>query len=188
VSTLWTDSIYPHGIVCWNREILLVILRRADEPGISLPETPVHKYEEAILGFLTKNPDIKGTEREQITKIRIGQNLYRQALINYWKGTCAVTGITISQVLKASHAKPWKDCETDAERLNVYNGFLFNANLDSLFVSGLISFANSGVVIFSKELPKSQLEILGLSPKSRLQWIDKRHIPFLEWHREKVLK
>jgi hypothetical protein len=178
----------PKGIVCWNREILSVVLRRAAELGISLPETPAHKYEEAILNFLTKNPDVKGTEREQITKVRIGQDLYRQALINYWKGTCAVTGITIPQVLKASHAKSWKDCETDTERLNVYNGFLFSANLDSLFDSGLISFENNGIIIFSKELPKNQLEILGLSPKSRLQWIDKRHIPFLEWHREKVLK
>jgi hypothetical protein len=178
----------PKGLVCWNREILSVVLRRAAELGMSLPETPVHKYEKAIVDFLTKNPEAKGTEREQIAKVRIGQDLYRQALINYWKGTCAVTGIAIPQVLKASHAKPWKDCETDAERLNVYNGFLLSANMDSLFDSGLISFDNNGLIIFSKELPKSQLGILGLSSKSRIQWIDKGHIPFLEWHRENILK
>jgi hypothetical protein len=174
------------GVVCWNREILSVVLHRAAELGISLPETPAHKYKEAILNFLAKNPDVKGTEREQITKVRIGQDLYRQALINYWKGTCAVTTISVDSVLRASHAKPWADCETDAERLNVYNGFLLSANLDALFDSGLISFNNSGSIILSDGVDKSQLSLLGISERSRLQWVDKNHYPFLDWHRNKV--
>jgi predicted restriction endonuclease len=176
------------GIVCYNREILAVVLRRAAELGRSLPEIPVHKYEKAIADFLNNNTDIRDTEKEQTEKERIGQDIYRKALLEYWKSTCAVTAITIPQVLKASHAKPWKDCTTNAERLNVYNGFLLSANLDSLFDSGLISFEDNGNIIFSKILPKSQIANLGLSPKSRLQWVDKRHIPFLEWHRDKIFQ
>ena len=77
-----------------------------------------------------------GTEVERMVRQRIGQQNFRQALMTYWGGACAVTGIDVSDVLRASHIKPWAECATDAERLDVFNGFLLSANLDALFDKG----------------------------------------------------
>lgn len=44
----------------------------------------------------------------------------------------------------ASHAKPWAECANDAERLDVFNGFLLVANLNALFDRFLISFDDTG--------------------------------------------
>ena len=71
---------------------------------------------------------------------RVGQQAYRQAMLDYWGGACAVTGLAWPQALRASHAKPWAECASCAERLDVFNGLLLSANLDVLFDSFLVSF------------------------------------------------
>ncbi|ACK80676.1 MULTISPECIES: type 2 periplasmic-binding domain-containing protein [Acidithiobacillus] len=38
---------------------------------------------------------------------RIGQQKFREAMLTYWGGACAVTGLALPDVLRASHAKPW---------------------------------------------------------------------------------
>jgi hypothetical protein len=173
-------------IVCWSLEILGAFLHRAAELGIALPETPMQKYETKIQNYINNNNGIENTEKLQEVRIRIGQDCYREALMQYWKGSCAVTGIAIPQVLRASHAKPWKDCVSDNERLNVYNGLLLSANLDALFDAGLISFNNSGNIIISPKTRSGELDLLGISEKTCLRWIDKNHFSFLEWHRKNV--
>lgn len=178
----------PNEISPWDRQTLAVVLERAAELGIALPDTPVKKYEDKIAAFLKGNPAERGTEREQLVRQRIGQDLYREALMQYWKGSCAVTTIDIPQMLKASHAKPWKNCDTDSERLNVYNGFLLSANLDSLFDSGLISFTDQGDIVYSSNISSSQILTIGLPSNACLRWIDEKHLPFLAWHRERVFK
>jgi hypothetical protein len=35
----------------------------------------------------------------------------------------------LPELLRASHAKPWSDCASDSERLDVFNGFLLSAQL-----------------------------------------------------------
>jgi predicted restriction endonuclease len=168
--------------------MLGVILKRAAELGIAVPDTPERKYEEKITAFLAEHPEERGTETERVTRQRIGQDLYREALLEYWGFTCAVTGIDIQEVLRASHAKLWADCTKDSERLNVYNGFLLSANYDALFDTGLITFNNSGTIAYSPQLSSVQISYLGLEKYKGLRWIDERHFSFLEWHREKVFR
>lgn len=81
---------------------------------------------------------------ERLVRQRVGQQAFRQAMLDYWGGACAVTGVALSEVLRASHAKPWAECVSDAERLDVFNGFLLNANLDALFDRFLITFSDDG--------------------------------------------
>ena len=97
-----------------------------------------------------------------------------------------VSTISLPELLRASHIKPWAECANDSERLNVYNGFLLSANLDALFDSGLISFDNTGKIIISKTIPESEYKIIGINKDTRLRWIDEKHFPFLAWHRERV--
>ena len=50
----------------------------------------------------------KSTIRMSLAQARIGQGKYRQDLLQKWGHACAVTGLTSSSVLRASHVKPWK--------------------------------------------------------------------------------
>ena len=185
-------------IEAWNRELLGAVLKRAAELGISLPDGPIRHYNELLETYLNDNPNersifsgttksmFQGTEREQLVKQRIGQNVFRDALFKYWKGCCAVTTLDIPEMLKASHIKPWADCDDDSDRLNVYDGFLLSANYDALFDKGLITFNDKGQIIYSSKLSKGNILDIGGDKFKALRWIDKCHLPFLEWHRERV--
>ena len=100
-------------------------------------------------------------ETEEMHSFRLGQAIYRRALEQLWNGRCAVTGIGLRELLRASHAKPWAECETGAERLCPYNGFLLAVNLDALFDKFLISFEDDGKIIISQNFPQ---EARGVSP------------------------
>ena len=110
--------------------------------------------------------------------------------MNYWGGACAVTSCSLKEALRASHAKPWKDCTSDAERLNVYNGFLLTANLDALFDKGYISFTNDGLIMISSEIMiySEDMRGLGISNEMKLRWLEDKHLEFLEYHHKNVWK
>lgn len=128
------------------------------------------------------------TERYGLGKQRVGQDEFRKRLVGHWGG-CAITGLKNAKLLRASHAKPWADCQTDDERLDVFNGFLLSAQFDSLFDSGLMTVEDSGAVRFSQELSEEDRRILGLGERYMLRIkLDPRHLPYLRWHRESVYR
>lgn len=169
---------YPH---------LALLLHRAAELALSLPHQAAVIFVQKVKQELAEITSFD-TEVVRMVKQRVGQDTFRQALFDYWGGSCAVTGINLPEVLRASHAKPWADCYSDQERLNVFNGFLLVANLDALFDRGLISFAESGEVICSTRLKASQRSVLQLSGSLKLRWIAPAHQPFLSWHRDKLFQ
>ena len=128
---------------------------------------------------------IKATEKEALIKARIGQGLFRQKLIDYWKG-CSVTQCHIQCLLLASHIRPWR-FSNNQQRLDVFNGLLLTPNLDKLFDKGYISFDNKGRVILSSFLPKSEFSLLGINTSMKLTFIDNNHLPYLRYHRENCL-
>ncbi len=134
---------------------LALLLHRAAELALSLPHQAAVIFVQNVKQELAEITSFD-TEVVRMVKQRVGQDTFRQALFDYWGGSCAVTSINLPEVLRASHAKPWADCYSDQERLNVFNGFLLVANLDTLFDRGLISFAESGEVICSTRLKASQ--------------------------------
>ncbi|HEX7260629.1 MAG TPA: HNH endonuclease [Luteolibacter sp.] len=164
------------------------LLRRAAELAMSLPNKPADLYAEEVAKIEAQPPTT--TEALRIVKQRIGQNLFRQALMEYWGGACAVNSLDLPEALRASHAKPWAKCDTDAERLDVFNGFLLSANLDALFDSGLITFNNEGFLVSSGKLTQEHHAVLGFAehPPLRLRWISPQHLPYLAWHRQFVFR
>ncbi len=92
------------------------------------------------------------TEVERLVRQRIGQGIFRQSLMDYWDGRCAVTGIDQPELLRASHMKPWTDCANDAERLDVFNGLLLTADWDAAFDKGLVTFDDNGLAQFASAL------------------------------------
>ena len=153
---------------------------------MSLPNHAARLFAEEVQKLDAKG--LEGTEALRLVKQRIGQNLYRQALLEYWGGACALTGLAIPALLRASHAKPWADCESDDERLNVFNGFLLSAHFDALFDAGFISFTDDGRLLISPNLTDQDKILLGLESPSTLRWISPRHLPFLGRHRARVFR
>lgn len=172
---------------CRSESQLGQVLRRAAELAHSLPNQAASNFHDRLAKELERIKDT-GTEAERIVKQRIGQDAFRDALMEYWGGTCAVTGVSIPEVLRSSHAKPWSHCETDEERLNVYNGFLLSANLDALFDKGLITFAPGGELEVAPHLAPNELSRLSVGRHLKLRWIDPQHLPFLKYHRTNVFK
>lgn len=168
-----------------NERTLGQLLRRAAELAMALPNHAADQYRREITKIEAAPP--QATEALRLTKQRIGQELYRQALLDYWGG-CAVTGIRQTELLRASHAKPWSECESDEERLNVFNGFLLCAHLDALLDRGLLSFTDEGTGLISSQLEASTLELLHLDKELRLRWVAAEHHAFLQWHRQNVFR
>lgn len=167
----------------WNMQTLGVLLRRAAELGLCTPETPLAIFQKKADTVIQEEGIARGTEAERLVRQRVGQGCYRDALMEYWGGACAVTGVDIPELLRASHAKPWAECASDSDRLNVYNGFLLSANIDALFDKGLVSFSDDGVMLLSQIIEPHRLTSAGINPGMSLRWIDAKHLPFLRWHR-----
>lgn len=166
---------------------LAAILRRAASLSRALPSQAANDYQQAVAAELAELPaDIAGTEVERMVRQRVGQNKFRDAMLDYWGGACAVTGVALPEVLRASHAKPWAECATDAERLDVFNGFLLSANLDALFDRFLISFDENGVLVIAPMLAGIDLQPLGIFPGMKLRWVNALHQPYMEMHRTRL--
>ena len=147
------------------------------ESGLTAASQVASGYEQVVA---------RVTSKRALVATRVGQDDFRAQLIRYWK-TCAVTGCSVTRILRASHLKPWSACDS-RERLNPFNGLLLIPNLDALFDCGLITFADSGVVIVSTELDSGACIALGISPTMRLRKVNTAHLPFLKYHRENVFK
>lgn len=130
----------------------------------------------------------KSTEAERLVVQRVGQDIFRDALMKYWGEQCAVLGIREPRLLRASHIKPWTECTSDAERLDVYNGLLLAAHLDAAFDVFLISFSDDGRILISPLLSDADRAALGIHADLRLTKIAPAHLPQLAWHRERLVQ
>jgi HNH endonuclease len=139
---------------------------------------------EIELGFSSiENP----TTRAALVKARIGQGQFRDQLIDYWEGRCALTGLEVVELLRASHIKPWRD-SNNTERLDVFNGFLLAPGCDAAFDAGFISFSPEGEIQISPRLDQGALTTLGLTSKMKLNKVHAKHLPYLDHHRAAFLK
>ena len=126
------------------------------------------------------------TERDATVRQRVGQDLFREGLMTLWRGRCAISGVDVPELLRASHAKPWA-VSTDAERLDVYNGLLLAAHLDAAFDAGLITVLADGTVDASPALPTHAKAVLQLDTRITVN-LSPRHEAYLAWHRAQVFR
>lgn len=78
-----------------------------------------------------------GTEKETLIKARVNQNFFRSTILSSYNIKCCITGLTIPDLLVASHIKPWKSAEKN--RLNPHNGLCLNSIHDKAFDRGFIT-------------------------------------------------
>lgn len=128
----------------------------------------------------------KTTEAERLVVRRVGQGLFRDALLDYWQGKCCVTDLDVPELLRASHIRPWAQCESDEQRLDVFNGLLLAPHIDALFDSGLLTFDGSGVARLSSEITNAQRQQLGLISEMSVKHLRDEHRKYLDFHRNNV--
>jgi len=184
----WPDGEEPRppagftAFVVSDTTPLHYLVREIRRLARSLPIEPLRIFEAQ-----TRNLP-RTTEAERLVIQRVGQDVFREALLSYWEGRCAVTGVAEPRLLRASHIKPWAKCETDAERLDVYNGLLLTAHLDAAFDAGLISFADDGAILFSPQFAEQDRSTLGIHDHLALRRVAGKHLPNLAWHRTFLLE
>jgi HNH endonuclease len=160
-------------------EALYSALDKVYRLGVCLPDAPLN-------AFRTAARDLpRTTEAERLIVQRVGQDLFRQALLAYWGGRCPLTGITNLELLRASHIVPWAECETDEKRLDVHNGLLLSALWDAAFDAGLVSFADDGTAIASPRLTSDATATLGGHFGRKLNGLTEVHRANLAWHRSR---
>lgn len=148
----------------------------------ALPNEPLAEFER----LLQEEPS--STEVERLRKERIGQNVFRTALMDYWEKSCAVTGVQNPTLLRASHIIPWAKCKSDEERLNVHNGLLLVATLDAAFDAGLVSFDDDGNILISTKVSDGDQVASGILPTMRLTRMNDEIAKRLSWHRTNLFE
>jgi len=158
------------------------LVRRAFQLSRTLPDELLNSFNRTVAALP------RTTEIERLVVERVGQELFRNGLLEYWQGRCAITGLAIPELLRASHIKPWAACENDAERLDVFNGLLLAPNLDAAFDRGFITLADDGEVIVSEHLSDADRQALGLSVRLHITALSANHRNYLRYHRGRVYK
>lgn len=78
-----------------------------------------------------------GTSRIAQVNVRVNQSFFRSAVMAAYDSRCCITGISIPELLNASHIIPWS---IDANnRTNPRNGLCLNAIHDRAFDRGMIT-------------------------------------------------
>ena len=129
---------------------------------------------------------LEETMKASLVLARRGQGKFRER-VEFFEGSCRVTGVTSTKLLIASHIKPWAT-STNEERLNGHNGLFLSPHVDKLFDSGLMSFENSGEMLFSDALDRDVLEKWSIDTTKRFKKFGQDQSYFLEHHREAVFR
>jgi hypothetical protein len=144
-------------------------------------------FENRVEEGIRQDPSIGETERRTVILARRGQGLFRER-VREIERHCRITQVDRMDYLRASHIKPWSQCDRNDERLNGHNGLLLTPNIDHLFDRGFISFEDDGRLITSPVANELSLLRMGIDPDDRRGTgsfsVEQR--TFMDYHREQV--
>ena len=148
------------------------------------------QYKEALKKGTYKKPkefELKEKDKETVIKARIGQGRYRELLKQKWNNTESISDYANPDFMRASHIKPWKNCD-NKECIDPENGLLLKPDNDFLFDQGYISFNDDGSIIFSKYLSEQDIKEFYLSEKIKIKQVSQKMKDYLSYHRGHILK
>ncbi|VVB94186.1 HNH endonuclease [uncultured archaeon] len=133
----------------------------------------------------------EGKEREATIKARVNQNFFRSAILASYDNKCCITGISIPELLIASHIVPWSKDERN--RLNPHNGLCLNLLHDKAFDRGLITITEDYKIKLSSAIidykNDEAIEKFFLPYENHSILMPKKFLPdkmFLRYHYENV--
>jgi hypothetical protein len=108
----------------------------------------------------------------------------KKCVEKYWHGECAVTGVRVSAILQTAHIRPASmGGETDA----LANSLLLAPHIHALFDQGLLTFKDSGQIVFSHHLTLRDRQLMAL-PKQLRRPPTEPEMEFIRYHRENVFR
>lgn len=128
--------------------------------------------------------DVPETQRRQLVASRIGQGLFRRRAL-LMGAQCRVTGVDEKRLLRASHIKPWRDCD-NFERLDGANGLMLSPHIDALFDQELMTFSDTGGILVSKSLDMEILKKWSISKPAIQAGFSAAQSAYLAVHRERA--
>jgi hypothetical protein len=89
LATLPPSPLPGPGLATFGFDTLTALhaaLDRVYKLGVSLPDAPLARFRTQTAGLP------QATETERLVVQRIGQDIFRSALVDYWGGRCPITG------------------------------------------------------------------------------------------------
>lgn len=164
-----------------------------DDESLEITEMADLKLDLLKLQNDIKDNDTEFTGEQYIEAVVRTRNIsaqkrFRNNLFRYTIPKCAICGLPISELLIASHIKPYSKCEEIYDAVNYENGLLMCPIHDALFEDAhyITIDSNDGKIkIKSKYIPFKKLFNLGQQNKidPSLLTVERKH--YLKWHNEK---
>lgn len=133
----------------------------------------------------------EGKSREAVIRARVNQGFFRAAVLASYGSRCCVTGLSIAQLLVASHIVPWS--LDSKNRTNPRNGLCLNAIHDKAFDCGLLTITRDSKVKISPRVKRKPNEEATQDFLWRYEGasisLPRRFAPhpeFLSYHNEKI--
>lgn len=135
----------------------------------------------------------QGKEREILIKQRVNQGFFRSAVLSSYNQRCCITGISIADLLIASHIVPWS--VDDKNRTNPHNGLCLNSLHDRAFDKGLITITPDFRIQISskikeyKEEKNKEIENYFLKYENQKIFLPDKFVPhkdFLDYHKNNI--
>lgn len=135
----------------------------------------------------------EGKERAALVKTRVNQSFFRSIILTSYENKCCITGLSVSELLVASHIIPWS---VDKKiRMNPHNGICLNMLHDKAFDKGLITITPEyGIKLspfLSESKNKSAFEIFFAPYENKQIRLPQRFFPekaFLKYHNDNIFR
>jgi putative restriction endonuclease len=168
-------------------------ISRPEELSVKLAEQEVDGVEALIEDQVADMKSREGRDAVCEVKTRIGQGFFRKMILRQYNNQCCVTGLTVPEVLRASHIIGW--AEDEDNRMNPSNGMCLSATYDAAFDRNLISFDDDYRMILSLMLKEyytnTAFKEYFLSKEGTRISCPESFLPdseLLQKHRQKLLK
>jgi putative restriction endonuclease len=134
-----------------------------------------------------------GEEIERTVRTRVNQGFFRRMILASFNERCCVTGLSVPELLVASHIKPW--AVDPRNRMNPQNGLCLNALHDRAFDRGLITLNDDCRVVVSGNVrsgsrDSAETQLLFRYEGQRIE-LPSRFLPdaaFLTYHRDTIFQ
>lgn len=180
VQPIWDEFINNRDDLIFESEKIL-----ASKEHVSIEQ----KYSDTLRG----TEHLKGEYKLREVKTRVNQDVFRNIVLANYDSKCAITGIDIPSLLKASHIIPWS--KNEKERLNPENGICLSPLYDCAYDKGLIGINRKFEIVLSSTLKKKSKEsyyskyFIGLEGAKINK--PKKYLPrseFLDYHLNTIFK
>jgi putative restriction endonuclease len=173
------------GLIGFEARELIRGNQVSDQKAFEMAMPDILRWEDHVADAIAEDEEVPETEREALVMARRGQGKFKKNVLQH-EARCRITGVDRIEHLIASHCKPWRDCDSNQERLDGENGLLLTPSIDHLFDRGFISFEDNGRLLVSDVAHKESLRRMGV-PVGEVRNVggfSEGQKRYLEYHRD----